>query len=416
VACGAQQTSDRQRRSGTSRVTPARQAGHSQEQAVNAPRKRNFLFLGYPNYQRMKFLPFCFFLLLLPGLEAQHVIELTNPSFEDFARVGKAPRGWTDCGPADMTPPDVHPAQNLSNAFWGVTTPAYHGDTYLGLVVRDNVTTEAVGQKLSSRLTPGYTYRLDVQVARSSVFDARSLVSNEIVPHTDPAVLRVWGGNRSCTFEKLLAESAPIESTDWETISLLFNADEKYSYLILEAYYVPGALKYYCGHVLLDNCSDLVGYAPLSDISSTQEKAQWEELILDGYSFFLGREQNPWQDLPEELSILCHLSALLDKTNEGVQEYLIRSSQAEILEAQKSLEALDMLSVAQVLEEGLGIHETPREEWTLETELAWEALDASFSEAIQSDGFDVKRKAYLENHWEVVVTQVKELLGLRKTK
>ena len=77
-------------------------------------------------------------------------IELNNPSFEDFARASKEPRGWYDCGFPGETPPDVQPSGGFE-----VFKPAYEGRTYLGMVVRDNDTWESVAQRLSRPLQGG---------------------------------------------------------------------------------------------------------------------------------------------------------------------------------------------------------------------------------------------------------------------
>ncbi|HRI59483.1 MAG TPA: hypothetical protein PK228_07160, partial [Saprospiraceae bacterium] len=71
---------------------------------------------------------------------------LSNPSFEDTPKTGEVPVGWYDCGAAMETPPDVQPGS------FGVVSSPYDGNTYLGMVVRDNETWEAVGQQLQQLL------------------------------------------------------------------------------------------------------------------------------------------------------------------------------------------------------------------------------------------------------------------------
>jgi hypothetical protein len=73
-------------------------------------------------------------------------IDLKNPSFEDSPRAGMPPDDWTDMGFPGETPVDVQPG------FYKCTTKAHHGQTYLGMVVRDNATNEAVGQMFGEGL------------------------------------------------------------------------------------------------------------------------------------------------------------------------------------------------------------------------------------------------------------------------
>ena len=111
---------------------------------------------------RNKLKPWCFSLVLaLPfGMSAQKdaPIVLTNPSFEDLPKMGETPTGWYNCGKAGETPPDVQPGG------WTVAKPANHGQTYLGLVVRDNETWEGVGQRLPRPVEAGQCYEFSLDL------------------------------------------------------------------------------------------------------------------------------------------------------------------------------------------------------------------------------------------------------------
>jgi hypothetical protein len=103
--------------------------------------------------KRSIFLIFFPTLLLATHLFGQdEPIRLANPSFEGSPGAGgeavKLPDGWYDCGFPGESPPDVHPKEG-GGAFQ-VTKEAFHGKTYLGLVVRDNDTWEMVSQRLSA--------------------------------------------------------------------------------------------------------------------------------------------------------------------------------------------------------------------------------------------------------------------------
>jgi hypothetical protein len=89
-------------------------------------------------------LKYTFFLLLffLTKVEAQQVIELNNPSFEDKPSSGKTPRGWENWGFQNQSEVDIQPGQ------FDVMYKTYHGKTYVGMVVRDDNTYESIGQNL----------------------------------------------------------------------------------------------------------------------------------------------------------------------------------------------------------------------------------------------------------------------------
>lgn len=87
------------------------------------------------------------FLTLLVGYAGwtqEGTIQLTNPSFEDVPRHSRVPRGWYDCGFPGESAPDTQPDPTFQ-----VNKAAADGETYLGLVVRDNDTWESISQKLT---------------------------------------------------------------------------------------------------------------------------------------------------------------------------------------------------------------------------------------------------------------------------
>ena len=77
------------------------------------------------------------------------VIELRNPSFEDTPKPSVPPNEWENCGCVKETPPDVHPTEGYR---YGVPQFAIDGETYVGMVVRENDTWESIGQNLSKPL------------------------------------------------------------------------------------------------------------------------------------------------------------------------------------------------------------------------------------------------------------------------
>lgn len=188
--------------------------------------------------------------LLLPLCAyGQKTIELQNPSFEDNARCCIVPYGWTDCGsdPGE-TPPDIQPGS------FQVKLPASDGNTYLGLVVRDNNTWEGIGQRLSAPLLAGYSYQLEADLARSEILLSLSRSNGKEVNYATPVKLRIWGGASACERTELLAESQLVTPTDWRRYTFDLNPVKgDYEYLILEAYYKEPVPFPYNGNVLVDH-------------------------------------------------------------------------------------------------------------------------------------------------------------------
>ena len=208
------------------------------------------------NLLPMKLLWSCFFCFVALSAQSQDAaIELTNPSFEDFPRPSQPPRGWYDCGASNETPPDVHP-ESGEGAF-KVTLEAQEQLTYLGLVVRDNDTWEAVSQRLKAPLKKGKCYSFSIHVARSIIYESQSRTTKEPANYATPAKLRIWAGNNYCDKAELLGETKEIINTRWLKREFKFEPKGDYYYIIFEAFYKTPVLFPYNGNILLDNASSL---------------------------------------------------------------------------------------------------------------------------------------------------------------
>lgn len=171
------------------------------------------------------------------------------------------PAGWRDCGFPGESAPDTQPC----GAF-GVTTLAADGNTYLGMVTRDNDTWEKAGNKLSSDMQAGMVYEFQIQLCRSEQYESASRITNEPANYTSPVVLRIFGGNKYCEKTQLLGVSPPIEHTEWGTYRFTLSPTEAYSHLLIEAYYAERLIEAYCGNLLVDNASDLIPLGPAATI------------------------------------------------------------------------------------------------------------------------------------------------------
>lgn len=221
-------------------------------------------------------------------------VALKNASFEGVIKKGVQYLDlddWYDCGPLKFlgqTPPDIHPDQFWSNdaTGQGIDKPPSEGMSYLGMVVRKNGTYESVGQQLDDWLKAEQCYLFSVDLMRS--LNYWSNVNGQPIGapkrnFSDPIVLRIWGSNSLCYNNpnygapELLAESAPIRTTNWETSIFRIQPNKDYKFITLEAFYVTPVEDTYLGHLLLDNASNFIAI-----------DCEDEEVVLE---FFEEREQ-----------------------------------------------------------------------------------------------------------------------------
>jgi outer membrane protein OmpA-like peptidoglycan-associated protein len=196
-------------------------------------------------------------------MNAQEVIKLQNPSFEDLPRKGgefSSPiRGWHDCGLAKFpseTPPDIHPVPATA---WEVSKLPYDGETFLGMVTRYNDTYESLSQALSTPIMGGTCYSFSAFIARSELYkSATGRSRDELENFVKPAVFMIWGGNSFCDKAELLGESPAVSNSDWKMYKFTFQPKKTHKYITIEAFYKTPILEAYNGHILVDKLSDIV--------------------------------------------------------------------------------------------------------------------------------------------------------------
>jgi len=176
---------------------------------------------------------------LLPVTAFCQPSRMLNASFEGEPRDATVPRGWMIC--TEGTTPDILPGP------WGVYTEPTDGDTYVGLITRDNGTFESIGQKLTEKLHKGTCYEMSLDVARSDMY----------AEYHDPIKLRIWCGKKKCERGQLILETDFITNTEWRKIKFKFTAESDMQYIILEAFYKEGSFSHR-GNVLIDNVSPIM--------------------------------------------------------------------------------------------------------------------------------------------------------------
>lgn len=195
------------------------------------------------------------YLVPLTAQEAVPIV-LNNPSFEDMPRHSKPPRGWQDCGFPGETAVDVQP--DPMNQFQVRKAPQ-DGNTYLGMVVRDNDTWERVSQELSSPMVAEQCYEMRIHLARSEVYLSLSRINdNQRANYVTPAKLRIWGGFGDCDQAELIGETSLVTNYRWLEYIVKLEPSQNYTHILFEAFYNTPTLFPYNGNVLVDNASALV--------------------------------------------------------------------------------------------------------------------------------------------------------------
>ncbi len=181
----------------------------------------------------IRFPLFCLF--WLAGIApAAGQIYLVNPSFEGDPQDATVPVGWFPC--REGTTPDILPG------FWGVFTEASEGETFVGLITREDGSWESIGQRLPETLKAGECYSLSVDLAHSLTYAG----------YNEPVRLRVWGGTEKCGQDQLLFDSGRVEGGEWQSFETDFTTKGPIRYLLLEAYFHEQG-KLARGNVLIDN-------------------------------------------------------------------------------------------------------------------------------------------------------------------
>ncbi len=178
-----------------------------------------------------------------------YTIDLRNQSFEDLSRCCKPPRGWYPCGKEDLNTPDVQPGH------FNVDLQAFEGNTYLGMVTRDNDSWESVSQRLNRSLKRGECYTFNLKASYENNLISQSRITNKDVKYNKPIKIRIWGGTGYCHKAELLDESPLIDHTFWKQYNFRFEPRKSHSFITIEAFYKTPTLVPYNGNVLIDDAS-----------------------------------------------------------------------------------------------------------------------------------------------------------------
>lgn len=203
---------------------------------------------------------FLIWLVYSNEIAAQDIIELRNPSFEGVPELGEtyfSLLNWYDCKKLNVndSPPDVH---GSSSNFWEVTQKPVHGNTFVGMVVRQTETHEAIGQLLSDPMLSRNCYTMSAYLSYDKGYRSALTKGGDSVYFNTPTKLIIWGGTIKCEKKQILDESIAIDHETWKEYKFKFTPKENYSYLTLEAFYDTPVLLPYNGNILIDHLSSIV--------------------------------------------------------------------------------------------------------------------------------------------------------------
>lgn len=161
-------------------------------------------------------------------------IHLNNPSFEDTPSDATTPMGWFEC--EEFTTPDILPG------YWGVYNEASEGETFVGMITRDNGTYESIGQRTSKTMKQGICHTFRIDLAHSKSYSG----------FNEPIKLRIWVADEKCGTQQMVFESPFIEDIDWKNFKVEFIPEKDVRYILIEAFYKEGWFKRK-GNILIDN-------------------------------------------------------------------------------------------------------------------------------------------------------------------
>ena len=184
----------------------------------------------------------------------QQIIYLDNPSFEDTPQHSTPPSAWDDQGFAGQSPTDIHP-----NGDFGVYQEPIHGNSYLGMVVRENETYEGIGQELRVTMKGGQCYQMEIAVAKSKYYlSPTAKKPDEFTNYSTSCVLRVLGSSADSEEIEVLARIGPVMDYNWEYYLIDLMPTRDCDYLYLEAFYEEPVMFPYNGNILVDDLSPIV--------------------------------------------------------------------------------------------------------------------------------------------------------------
>lgn len=178
-------------------------------------------------------------LISLQSLIINGQISFPNASFEDTPADATTPQSWYPC--EEYTTPDILPG------YWGVYQSAEDGDTYVGLISRQDGSFESIATRLTETLESRTCYKMYVSLAHSKTYAG----------FNNPLGLKIWAGKSKCTKNELIFESDLIRHTDWRQYQIQFKLKEDADYILIEVINKSETINIK-GNILIDHLSTII--------------------------------------------------------------------------------------------------------------------------------------------------------------
>lgn len=247
----------------------------------------------------------CFLLFLIIESSGQSdTIFWKNPSFEGIPRTSLLPKGWFNCNATTLLSPDIQP-----NGAFQMQKQALEGDTYLGMVTRENNTKASVGQQLNQPLQQGQCYFFTISLCRTNHYKSLHATTEHIEQDDGPVKLTIWAGNEACQRKEKLAETNAVYNKNWLDFVLTFQPSNNYEFILFEANYEEDLSIPYNGHLLMDRATPIIAIP--CDSLKRWEGAGNQVLLsqLRGKETLILHDETFW-DKPQPLKAIYYNKAM----------------------------------------------------------------------------------------------------------
>ena len=177
-------------------------------------------------------------LLILTSYTSDCQILIDNASFEGTPADATMPAGWFAGSPG--TTPDILPG------YWGVYNDPEDGDSYVGMITRQDGSYESISQRLSGKIEKGNCYSMSMNLA----------FSDNYTGYNNPIMLRVWISDIKNKRQQLIYTSPKIKSEEWKKYDFNFTPESDKYYIILEAHISDDPISHK-GNILIDKISPI---------------------------------------------------------------------------------------------------------------------------------------------------------------
>ena len=161
---------------------------------------------------------------------------IKNGSFEGRPQDARMPDGWFAC--SKTTTPDILPG------FWGVYLSPADGESYLGMITRDDQTFESIGQRLKTPLKKAQCYEFNIDLAHAEAYAG----------YDDNIRIEVYASKKKCRQDQLLFKSPIITHSLWRTYPITFVSTDDWKYVMVRAVQVDPTAN---GNILIDQFTNM---------------------------------------------------------------------------------------------------------------------------------------------------------------